>query len=169
MASSDTIPEFISQRRRWLNGAFFAAVYSLVNGKQLWKTDHSVPRKILLQIEAVYQFLNLLFTYFGLVCGIVLLTEKVLTIRRRTSTWLSFSLQDLYQTIRLIHSDTTWGNTSSLSCGTPVSWLCACNSSFRWVIDHKGECPDYPAMKEHVANIPEEQRSFTCRASLSIV
>ncbi|KAF7627005.1 hypothetical protein AFLA_012947 [Aspergillus flavus NRRL3357] len=62
----DNIPEFISQRRRWLNGAFFAAVYSIVNGKQLWKTDHSLPRKILLQIEAVYQFVQLLFTYFGL-------------------------------------------------------------------------------------------------------
>ncbi|KAF9892337.1 Chitin synthase, class 2 [Aspergillus nanangensis] len=62
----DSIPEFISQRRRWLNGAFFAAVYSIVNGKQLWKTDHSIARKILLQIESVYQFLNLLFTYFGL-------------------------------------------------------------------------------------------------------
>ena len=63
----DSVPEFISQRRRWLNGAFFAAVYSIVNGKQLWKTDHSLPRKILLQIEAVYQFVQLLFTYFGLV------------------------------------------------------------------------------------------------------
>ncbi|KAE8371946.1 chitin synthase-domain-containing protein [Aspergillus bertholletiae] len=62
----DNVPEFISQRRRWLNGAFFAAVYSIVNGKQLWKTDHSLPRKILLQIEAVYQFVQLLFTYFGL-------------------------------------------------------------------------------------------------------
>lgn len=78
--ASDSIPEFISQRRRWLNGAFFAAVYSLVNGRQLWKTDHSVPRKILLQIEAVYQFLNLLFTYFGLVCDIVPLTDRILTI-----------------------------------------------------------------------------------------
>jgi cellulose synthase/poly-beta-1,6-N-acetylglucosamine synthase-like glycosyltransferase len=107
MVSSDTIPEFISQRRRWLNGAFFAAVYSLVNVRQLWKTDHSVPRKILLQIEAFYQFLNLLFTYFGLVCNLVPLTEQALTIRRRTSTWLSFSLQDLYQTRRLTHSDTT--------------------------------------------------------------
>ncbi|KAE8148407.1 chitin synthase-domain-containing protein [Aspergillus avenaceus] len=62
----DNVPEFISQRRRWLNGAFFAAVYSIVNGKQLWRTDHSLPRKILLQIEAIYQFLQLLFTYFGL-------------------------------------------------------------------------------------------------------
>ncbi|PYI24270.1 chitin synthase A [Aspergillus violaceofuscus CBS 115571] len=62
----DTIPEFISQRRRWLNGAFFAAVYSIVNGRQLWKTDHSLVRKILLQIESFYQFMQLLFTYFGL-------------------------------------------------------------------------------------------------------
>ncbi|THC99210.1 hypothetical protein EYZ11_001298 [Aspergillus tanneri] len=62
----DNIPEFISQRRRWLNGAFFAAVYSIVNVRQLWKTDHSLPRKILLQIESVYQFIQLLFTYFGL-------------------------------------------------------------------------------------------------------
>lgn len=63
----DSIPEFISQRRRWLNGAFFAAVYSNFNAKQIWKTDHTLGRKILLHIEFVYQFFNLLFTYFGLV------------------------------------------------------------------------------------------------------
>jgi len=62
----DSVPEFISQRRRWLNGAFFAAVYSIFNAKQIWKTDHTLARKILLHIEFVYQTLNLLFTYFGL-------------------------------------------------------------------------------------------------------
>ncbi|KAJ5681643.1 Chitin synthase A [Penicillium maclennaniae] len=62
----DTVPEFISQRRRWLNGAFFAAVYSMFNAKQIWKTDHTFARKVLLHIEFVYQTLNLLFTYFGL-------------------------------------------------------------------------------------------------------
>jgi chitin synthase len=63
----DTVPEFISQRRRWLNGAFFAAVYSIFNAKQIWYTDHTFARKVLLHIEFFYQFLNLLFTYFGLV------------------------------------------------------------------------------------------------------
>lgn len=63
----DAIPEFISQRRRWLNGAFFAAVYSLLHFKQVWQTDHSLTRKILLHIEFVYQFINLLFTFFALV------------------------------------------------------------------------------------------------------
>ncbi|SPO03216.1 related to CHS-2 chitin synthase 2 [Cephalotrichum gorgonifer] len=62
----DTVPEFISQRRRWLNGAFFAAVYSLVHFKQVWHTDHTVGRKVLLHIEFLYQLLQLLFTYFSL-------------------------------------------------------------------------------------------------------
>ncbi|OJJ46391.1 hypothetical protein ASPZODRAFT_66564 [Penicilliopsis zonata CBS 506.65] len=62
----DTIPEFISQRRRWLNGAFFAAVYSIFNSQQIWKTDHTLGRKILLHVEFVYQGFNLMFTYFCL-------------------------------------------------------------------------------------------------------
>ncbi|RSL77624.1 Chitin synthase 2 [Fusarium floridanum] len=62
----DTVPEFISQRRRWLNGAFFAAVYSLVHFKQIWFTDHTVARKVLLHIEFLYQFIQLLFTFFSL-------------------------------------------------------------------------------------------------------
>ncbi|KAF2636809.1 chitin synthase 2 [Massarina eburnea CBS 473.64] len=62
----DSVPEFISQRRRWLNGAFFAAVYSLLHFKQVWYTDHSIWRKTLLHIEFVYQFVSLLFTFFSL-------------------------------------------------------------------------------------------------------
>ncbi len=60
------MPEFVSQRRRWLNGAFFAAVYSLVHFKQIWLTDHTIARKILLHLEFLYQLLQLLFTYFSL-------------------------------------------------------------------------------------------------------
>ncbi|PSK34065.1 hypothetical protein B9Z65_8391 [Elsinoe australis] len=62
----DSVPEFVSQRRRWLNGAFFAAVYSLLHFKQIWKTDHTLARKFLLHIEFIYQFISLLFTWFSL-------------------------------------------------------------------------------------------------------
>ncbi|KAI6713510.1 chitin synthase 2 [Diplocarpon mali] len=62
----DSVPEFISQRRRWLNGAFFAAVYSLVHFRQIWRTDHTIGRKILLHVEFFYQFIQLQFTYFSL-------------------------------------------------------------------------------------------------------
>ena len=64
----DAVPEFVSQRRRWLNGAFFAAIFSLAHFKQIWVTDHTVIRKVLLHIEFIYQFFSLLFTFFSLVC-----------------------------------------------------------------------------------------------------
>ncbi|KAI5299744.1 Chitin synthase, class 2, partial [Ascosphaera atra] len=63
----DAVPEFISQRRRWLNGAFFAAVYSLVHFRQIWQTDHTFGRKLLLHVEFLYQFIQLLFTFFSMV------------------------------------------------------------------------------------------------------
>ncbi|ODQ63272.1 hypothetical protein NADFUDRAFT_75916 [Nadsonia fulvescens var. elongata DSM 6958] len=62
----DTVPEFISQRRRWLNGAFFAAVYAQTHFRQIFATEHSVARKFLLLIEFFYQFILLLFTFFSL-------------------------------------------------------------------------------------------------------
>ncbi|KAI5837969.1 chitin synthase, class II [Morchella snyderi] len=62
----DSVPEFISQRRRWLNGAFFAAIFSLAHFKQIWSTDHTYLRKSLLHIEFLYQFASLVFTFFSL-------------------------------------------------------------------------------------------------------
>ncbi|BFZ62941.1 Chitin synthase, class 2 [Saitoella coloradoensis] len=62
----DGVPEFVSQRRRWLNGAFFAAVYAQWNFRQIWKTNHTLGRKIALHIEFLYQLINLIFSFFSL-------------------------------------------------------------------------------------------------------
>jgi chitin synthase len=63
----DKLPEFISQRRRWLNGSFFAAVYALWNFFSIWRSGHSWTRTMLLSIECIYNFINLLFSWFALV------------------------------------------------------------------------------------------------------
>lgn len=60
------VPEFISQRRRWLNGSLFAAVYALTHFRQIWGTDHSAFRKLLLHMEFVYQFVQMIFSFFSL-------------------------------------------------------------------------------------------------------
>lgn len=60
------VAEFISQRRRWLNGALFAAVYAQTHFTQVWYTDHSFFRKFLLHVEFFYQMISLLFTFFSL-------------------------------------------------------------------------------------------------------
>lgn len=62
----ETISEFISQRRRWINGAFFAALYALFHSRGLWQTSHSFTRKFFLTIEAIYQFVTLIFSFFSL-------------------------------------------------------------------------------------------------------
>lgn len=51
---------------RWLNGSFFAAVYSLIHVAQIWRSGHSLVRKLALMLEFVYNGLNLLFTWFSL-------------------------------------------------------------------------------------------------------
>lgn len=62
----DRMAEFILQRRRWLNGSFFAAVYAIAHVYQLGRSDHSFGRKIMLYIEFVYQTVNMLFAWFAI-------------------------------------------------------------------------------------------------------
>jgi len=62
----ESIPEFISQRRRWLNGSFFASLYSTYNWREVYKTEHSLFRKIIFCIEYLYNLYSLLFSWFSL-------------------------------------------------------------------------------------------------------
>lgn len=59
-------PEFISQRRRWLNGAMFSALYAQLHFYQIWNTRHSKTRKIFFHIEFFYQFIQMLFSWFSI-------------------------------------------------------------------------------------------------------
>ncbi|KAI9192963.1 chitin synthase-domain-containing protein [Polychytrium aggregatum] len=60
------ITEFITQRRRWLNGSFFAMVYALSGAHRILQSSHSIPRKILLVIQFVYNAISLIFSWFAL-------------------------------------------------------------------------------------------------------
>ncbi|KAK4685344.1 chitin synthase, partial [Tremellales sp. Uapishka_1] len=67
-ASTDvpsTVPEFISQRRRWLNGSIFAATYAMICFWRIWTSGHGFIRKILLNIVTIYNLINLLFNWFS--------------------------------------------------------------------------------------------------------
>ncbi|EME46340.1 glycosyltransferase family 2 protein [Dothistroma septosporum NZE10] len=69
--------DFILQRRRWLNGSFFAAVYALSHFYQLWRSHHSILRKFFLCIEFIYQLVNMLFAWFAI--GNFFLVFRILT------------------------------------------------------------------------------------------
>ncbi|KAI1317579.1 Chitin synthase, class 1 [Mortierella claussenii] len=61
-----TVAEFISQRRRWLNGSFFASVYALTHSMDIWRSDHSTSRKLFFHLEFFYSFVSLVFSWFAL-------------------------------------------------------------------------------------------------------
>jgi len=68
-ASTDvptSVPEFISQRRRWLNGSLFAAIHATVFTHRIWTSGHNFLRKIVLQVEFIYNAVQLLFTWTAL-------------------------------------------------------------------------------------------------------
>ncbi|WPH01738.1 Chitin synthase A [Acrodontium crateriforme] len=69
--------DFILQRRRWLNGSFFAAVYALAHFYQIGRSHHSAIRKFMFIIEFIYHAINMLFAWFAI--GNFFLVFRILT------------------------------------------------------------------------------------------
>ncbi|CAG8557199.1 23792_t:CDS:2 [Dentiscutata erythropus] len=62
----ESVTGLISQRRRWLNGSFFASFHAITHFYYIWRSNHSISRKIFLHIEMAYQAYNLIFSWFAL-------------------------------------------------------------------------------------------------------
>ena len=73
----DTVTELVLQRRRWLNGSFFAAVYAIAHFHEFFRSDHSILRKLGFFVEFVFQTINMIFAWFAI--GNFFLVFKILT------------------------------------------------------------------------------------------
>ncbi|RSH88864.1 Chitin synthase, class 2 [Saitozyma podzolica] len=60
-----TVPEFISQRRRWLNGSIFAQTYAMACFWRIWTSGHGIFRKFVLTILTIYNLVNLIFNWLS--------------------------------------------------------------------------------------------------------
>ncbi|KAF5855258.1 Chitin synthase 2 [Aspergillus alliaceus] len=58
--------EFIGQRRRWLNGSFAAGLYAMMHFGRIYRSGHSFVRLFFLHVQMVYNFCQLVMTWFSL-------------------------------------------------------------------------------------------------------
>jgi len=59
-------PEFIGQRRRWLNGSFAASIYSLMHFGRMFKSGHNPIRKFFFVIQMLYNVFTVILSWFML-------------------------------------------------------------------------------------------------------
>ena len=104
----DELPELISQRRRWLNGSFFAAVYALVHTFDIWRSDHGFLRKIFFHIEFLYQGISMLFSWFAL--GNFFIAFTILAKALSDNVWVSGPLvgQKIFAPGYILYAIATW-------------------------------------------------------------
>lgn len=104
----DELPELISQRRRWLNGSFFAAVYALWHMFAIWRSDHGLFRKLMLHVEFLYQAISMLFSWFGL--GNFFISFAILAKSLSTNTWTSGpnSGKDIFSPGAILYTVCAW-------------------------------------------------------------
>ena len=59
-------PEFIGQRRRWLNGSFAASIYALMHFGRMYKSGHNILRMFFFHIQLLYNVFTVILAWFSL-------------------------------------------------------------------------------------------------------
>jgi len=57
-------PEFIGQRRRWLNGSFAASMYSIMHFGRMYKSGHNLVRMFFLHVQLIYNMFTVFLSWF---------------------------------------------------------------------------------------------------------
>ncbi|KAL4751816.1 hypothetical protein BDW72DRAFT_212574 [Aspergillus terricola var. indicus] len=106
--------EFISQRRRWLNGSFAASLYATMHFGRIYRSNHSIIRLFFLHIQMLYNICQLIMTWFSL-----------------SSYWLTSSvIMDLVGTPSTHNKEVgwPWGNEASPIVNTFIKY------GYLWVL-----------------------------------
>ncbi|GAA5870574.1 hypothetical protein JCM8547_002051 [Rhodosporidiobolus lusitaniae] len=62
----DKLAEFVSQRRRWVNGSFFASLYATTRFYRIWTSGQSVFRKLAFSLLFLYNLIQIFFSFIGI-------------------------------------------------------------------------------------------------------
>ncbi|KAK9472081.1 glycosyltransferase family 2 protein [Dipodascopsis tothii] len=78
--------EFISQRRRWLNGSFAASLYSLMHFTRMYYSNHSLLRMFFFHLQSAYNLASIIMSWFAL-ASYYLTTTVIIDLAARAQTF----------------------------------------------------------------------------------
>lgn len=122
-------PEFISQRRRWLNGSFAAGIYSLMHFGRMYKSGHNIIRMFFLHLQMLYNWFSTFLTWFSLgksMTRLLIIRLPTLTFILIASYWLTTTvIMDLVGTPSPSNGDTAFpfGYTATPIINTLVKYI----------------------------------------------
>ncbi|CAI7610881.1 unnamed protein product [Penicillium manginii] len=86
--------EFLSQRRRWLNGSFAASLYATMHFNRIYRSGHSYIRLLAFHVQLIYNICQLVMTWFSLVQAYILVLSFYLVAQALTGDNLKFNFSD---------------------------------------------------------------------------
>ncbi|KAI8902281.1 chitin synthase-domain-containing protein [Globomyces pollinis-pini] len=82
----DSVPEYVSQRRRWLNGSFFAGLHAIIHFYQIFRSGHDLSKKITIIIQLLYNIIVLIFNWFAIGCFYLTFTFLIMGVVTQRET-----------------------------------------------------------------------------------
>ena len=134
----DTLVKLVKQRRRWLNGSFFALLYSLRNMRRLFvESNHTLWRKCIISFQVVYLWIANIFVTWLMPALMYLVVDFVLVVQPvdgMAALTRNASLLKVLPSLLLVMEDIMVAviltqTLISLSCNADQSYLAMkCNS-----------------------------------------
>ncbi|KAJ8527500.1 hypothetical protein ON010_g14763 [Phytophthora cinnamomi] len=126
----ETLVDLIKQRRRWLNGSFFAGLFAISNFSRVWKeSGHSLPRKIVLTLHKYPALLAIVLgIYLAIVGGIVVFALGNRP-EKRTAAFYSFSYVFMGLVMLVVSVISIYGLVADVSVTDPRKNLATCSVS----------------------------------------
>jgi len=144
----------LKQRRRWLNGSFFAMLHALANFPRIFSTTtHSFGRKCLLAFELVYFVINVCITWF--LIGSFFLIFKLILLNALPTSEFWLAMQYL---LNFLYAFTT-AVVFVLSIGNDPVWT---RRAYRW-------CSISYAVLFAIATLVQIVSIFSAGSSIAVV
>lgn len=135
VAETDVPEDFfklLAQRRRWINGSWFALIETLKNRKRINESGHSCCRKFWLWFLMIYYTLNVFFSWFmvgGFFLAIAIMTRKFTVYIADTTSLTDNFMYSVYSAFVLLNLLLIIA-TFFLSMGVKPSFV---ETQYRWI------------------------------------